>query len=59
VDSKAELDAIVADYLHQAARLQVVPAAAIPFDRFLADLAAESAASNPSTTQKSHGANDA
>jgi len=41
VDSKAELDAIVADYLHEAARLQVVPAAAIPFDRFLADLAAE------------------
>src|ERR1700722_9540581 len=40
-DSKAELDAIVADYLHQAARLQVIPAAAIPFDRFLADPAAE------------------
>jgi hypothetical protein len=41
VESKAELDAIVADYLHQAARLQVIPAAAIPFDRFRADLAAE------------------
>jgi hypothetical protein len=41
VDSKAELDAIVADHLHEAARLQVVPAAAMPFDRFLADLAAE------------------
>jgi hypothetical protein len=41
VESKAELDAILTDYLNEAARLQVVPAAAIPFDRFLADLAAE------------------
>ena len=41
VESKAELDAIVTDYLNEAARLQMVPAAAIPFDRFLADLAAE------------------
>jgi hypothetical protein len=41
VDSNAELDAIVADYLAEARRLQVVPATAIPFDRFLADLNAE------------------
>ena len=38
--SKAELDALVADYLAQAQRLQTIPAAAIPFDIALAELAA-------------------
>ena len=38
--SKAELDALVADYLARAQQLQVVPAAAIPFDLALAGRAA-------------------
>jgi hypothetical protein len=40
LESKAELDALVADYLARAKQLQVVPAAAIPFDLALAELAA-------------------
>ena len=39
LESKAELDALVADYLAEAERLQTIPAAAIPFDIALADLA--------------------
>jgi hypothetical protein len=38
--SKAELDALVADYLAEAQRLQTIPAAAMPFDIALAELAA-------------------
>jgi hypothetical protein len=41
LESKAELDALVADYLTRARQLQVVPAAAIPFDLALAELAAQ------------------
>jgi hypothetical protein len=40
LESKAELDALVADYLAEAQRLQMIPAAAIPFDIALAVLAA-------------------
>jgi hypothetical protein len=40
LNSKSELDALVADYLAEAQRLQTIPAAAIPFDIALADLAA-------------------
>jgi len=40
LESQAELDALVADYLAEAQRLQTIPAAAIPFDIALADLAA-------------------
>jgi hypothetical protein len=39
LESRAELDALVADYLARAQQLQVVPAAAIPFDLALAELA--------------------
>jgi hypothetical protein len=38
LDSKCELDALVADYLAEAQRLQTIPAAAIPFGFALADL---------------------
>jgi hypothetical protein len=40
VESKAELDAIVADYLLCAEQLQIVPAVTVPFDLALAELAA-------------------
>jgi hypothetical protein len=40
LDSRAELNALVADYLAEAQRLQMIPAAAIPFDIALAALAA-------------------
>jgi hypothetical protein len=39
LESQAELDALVADYLAEAQRLQTIPAAAIPFDIELAELA--------------------
>ncbi len=40
LDSKSELDALVADYLAEAQRLQTIPATAIPFDIAVAELAA-------------------
>jgi hypothetical protein len=39
LESKAELDALITDYLARAQQLQVIPAAAIPFDLALAELA--------------------
>jgi hypothetical protein len=39
LDSRAELNALVADYLAEAQRLQTIPAVAIPFDVALAELA--------------------
>jgi hypothetical protein len=41
LETKGELDALVADYLQRSEQLQVVPAAAIPFDLALADLATQ------------------
>jgi hypothetical protein len=40
LETKSELDALVADYLLRAEQLQVVPAAAIPFDLALGELSA-------------------
>jgi hypothetical protein len=40
LESQAELDALVGDYLAEAQRLQTIPAAAVPFDSVLADLTA-------------------
>jgi hypothetical protein len=40
LESRAELDALVTDYLTRAERLQVVPVASTPFDLALAELAA-------------------
>ena len=41
LESNADLDALVADYLASAAQLQVVPAVAVPYDVALAQLAAQ------------------
>ncbi len=41
VESKAELDALVADYLASAEQLQIVPAVAVSYDIALAELAAQ------------------
>lgn len=41
LESKAELDALIADYLASAEQLQAVPAAAVPYDIALAQLAAQ------------------
>ena len=41
LESKAELDALVADYLASAEQLQIVPAVAVPYDIALAELAAQ------------------